>query len=98
MTTHAPAGNLQLYTAPRWMRRALCKDADPSLFHPEPGEDNGPRVDAAKRICSHCPVRRACLNWAFEKNDRFAVLGGTTPNQRTRMKNTLRRKLGRVRQ
>lgn len=78
------------YTAPRWMKRARCADADPALFFPEPGEDNTMKTDAAKRICRHCPVKARCLQWAFETGDRWAVLGETTPNQRTRLRERFR--------
>jgi WhiB family transcriptional regulator, redox-sensing transcriptional regulator len=91
------AETFQQYTAPGWMGKALCKDADPSLFHPEPGDDHDLRVEEAKRYCRHCPVRNRCLEWAFETGDRWGILGGTTPYQRTRMRNTaarLRRKFG----
>ncbi len=77
---------LQQYTAPRWMRRARCANSDPALFFPEPGDPgNAVKTNAAKRICRDCPVKALCLRWAFETEDRFAVLGGTTPYQRTRM-------------
>ena len=65
--------------SPPWMRWALCRDADPELFHPEPNKYTGPRVDEAKRICRHCPVRPACLRWAFETGDKWAILGGRPP-------------------
>jgi WhiB family transcriptional regulator, redox-sensing transcriptional regulator len=79
---------LQLITShtPKWMRRALCADADPSLFFPEPGEENTPRIREAISICNHCPVKVLCLNWAFDTEDRFAILGGKTANQRSRLR------------
>jgi WhiB family redox-sensing transcriptional regulator len=77
---------------PSWMKKARCKDADPTLFYPEPGEDNGPRVEAAIRICNDCPVQRQCLRWAFEIEDKWAVLGGKTANQRTRIATRVRKR------
>lgn len=78
---------------PKWMRWAQCADADPDLFYPEPGEDNTPKVKAAVRICRTCPVRGACLRWAFEterEGYRWGILGGKTANQRTRIANRVR--------
>lgn len=78
--------------SPAWMRKALCGDADPDLFYPEPGEDNTPKVQEAKRICARCPVRINCLLWAFQTEDRWAVLGGKTANQRIRIAHRVQRR------
>jgi len=37
---------------------------------------------AAKKVCFTCPVKTPCLEWALEVDDRYAVLGGTTPVER----------------
>lgn len=80
--------------SPAWMRRARCAEegSDPQLFFPEPGEeDSAVRTEAAQRVCKSCPVRTQCLMWAFETGDRWAILGGLTANQRTRVRGRVRR-------
>lgn len=51
---------------PEWRLRALCRDEDPELFFPvaERGPDAW-MIDEAKAICSVCPVRTECLEFAF---------------------------------
>lgn len=66
---------------PRWMRRALCTDSDPDLFFPEYGEPE--KVQAAQRICAHCPVSRLCLKYALDRREPYGIFGGKTPQQRT---------------
>jgi len=79
--------------SPQWMRQALCADADPDLFHSDPEDpDRVAKMDAARRVCAHCPVRAQCLSWAYQTDDRFAVLGGLSPNQRKRVRDRVRRK------
>lgn len=77
-----------------WMRQGLCTDFDPDLWFPDP-DDHPSRRQArtaqAQKICSHCPVRAACLRWAFETGDEWAVLGGRTANQRTRVRHRMER-------
>jgi WhiB family redox-sensing transcriptional regulator len=36
----------------------------------------------AKAVCRRCPLIFACLQFALETNDQFAILGGKTPNER----------------
>jgi hypothetical protein len=49
-----------------------CRDADPGLFFPGPGES----ADAAVAICAGCPVRAECLELAHANGERFGVWGG----------------------
>lgn len=81
--------------AQSWMRHALCADADPELFFPNPeltAEIRQARTEQAQRICARCPVRAHCLRWAYKMNDEWAILGGKTKNQRKRIKNRIARK------
>jgi WhiB family transcriptional regulator, redox-sensing transcriptional regulator len=66
-----------------WRVRAACRDADPELFFPEGVK--GPALEAvarAKRICSACPVRAYCLDWALSHRADFGVWGGRTEDER----------------
>jgi WhiB family transcriptional regulator, redox-sensing transcriptional regulator len=67
-----------------WMDSAKCRSIDPDLFHPgETGKWNARSVREALKVCGRCPVSIECLNWAFETEDTYAILGGTTPEMRS---------------
>lgn len=66
-----------------WRHRGACRDEDPELFFPT--GTSGParsQVKQAKRVCRRCPVQKTCLQWAIDSGDAWAVLGGTTPEER----------------
>lgn len=67
-----------------WRQRAACRDVtDPEVFFPI--GNTGPALDqieAAKRICRPCVVRRHCLNWALETNQDTGVWGGLSEDER----------------
>lgn len=64
-----------------WRDRAACRGIDPDIFYPVSDED----ADAAKGICSACPVREACLEYALANRERDGVWGGATERERRRM-------------
>lgn len=49
-----------------------CHNAEPDLFFSEKSED----IDAAKALCSGCPVREQCLDAALSRNEPCGVWGG----------------------
>jgi WhiB family transcriptional regulator, redox-sensing transcriptional regulator len=49
-----------------------CQSNDPELFFAESPRD----VEAAKRLCADCPVRRPCLAAARERREPWGVWGG----------------------
>jgi WhiB family redox-sensing transcriptional regulator len=49
-----------------------CRDSDPDLFFPGPGES----ADPAKAICAACRVRAECLALARANGERFGIWGG----------------------
>jgi WhiB family transcriptional regulator, redox-sensing transcriptional regulator len=71
-----------------WREEAACAETDPALFFTPPADEHETkvgkrdRIRAAKAICASCPVIRDCLMWATETDDRDAILGGTTPDER----------------
>jgi WhiB family redox-sensing transcriptional regulator len=68
-----------------WMDSANCRSTDPELFHPgETNKWNHASVRHALKICGKCPVSIDCLDWAFRTEDVYGILGGTTPEQRSR--------------
>lgn len=62
-----------------WRHQAECRDEDPELFFPHPGDTV--RAEAAKAICARCPVWDECLTWATEQHEE-GVWGGTTEDER----------------
>ena len=71
-----------------WRHQAACRDADPETFFPiDETKPNGPRVTAAKAICSGCPVRAQCLDYALGSGQRWGIWGGlTTPERRAELR------------
>jgi WhiB family redox-sensing transcriptional regulator len=82
-------GRLQL-TAERvlsWRSSAACSGLPHNIFFPS-AEANDAEVAYAKEICDSCQVADACLEFAFETNQRSGVWGGTSEEDRK----TLRRR------
>lgn len=66
-----------------WRARAACRDADPELFFPI--SDMGPaarQATEAKAVCTRCPVRAECLDYAIDAGLDHGVFGGTTERER----------------
>ena len=66
-----------------WVHSALCKDEDPELFFPL--GNSGPaafQVQEAKAVCSRCPVRLQCLEWAMATAQDSGVWGGLSEEER----------------
>lgn len=79
-TAHDPplSGGLVLGELPRWMHRARCADADPTMFWPIPGSSAEP----AKALCRTCPVIDRCLDYALCEELEYGIWGGTSENER----------------
>ncbi|MFD7983118.1 WhiB family transcriptional regulator [Kitasatospora indigofera] len=58
-----------------------CRDvADPDVFFPEVDDEVG--AARAKRICTGCPVRSACLALALASDEAHGIFGGLDPKER----------------
>lgn len=69
----------QLYGQPAgWMADAVCAQADPDAWFPEPYVV----PTLAKRVCSSCPVIMDCLEFALATDQRFGVWGGLSERER----------------
>jgi WhiB family redox-sensing transcriptional regulator len=73
-------------TAEGWQVAAACRGADASLFFApnyfeRRGEKDG-REAKAKAICSRCPVREPCLEYALEIREPHGVWGGLNEFER----------------
>ena len=64
-----------------WMACGRCRDMDPAIFFPS----DGIGVQAAQRICSDCPVRTPCLEYALVNRVDHGVWGGTSERERRRI-------------
>lgn len=67
---------------PAWQEQALCREVDPELFFVE----IGPAIEA-RQVCSLCPVRDECLDWALTfEADAHGIFGGVGPKARAQMR------------
>src|SRR5215211_3362955 len=69
---------------PEVLRQAACGNEDLELFYPDAGDTAAEQ--AAKAVCAACPVREPCLEMALATGDQHAILGGTTPEERGRLR------------
>ena len=70
-----------------WRVNAACRDTDPDLFFPI--GTTGPAIDqieSAKRVCFQCPAREACLEFALQTNQEAGVWGGTSEEERRKLR------------
>lgn len=64
-----------------WRQRAACRGIDPDVFYPATDEE----AAEAKAVCSVCPVRETCLEYALGHRERDGVWGGATERERRRL-------------
>lgn len=64
-----------------WMREALCRDYPPEHFFPS----DGVGVEVARRLCTQCPVKEPCLEYALIERIDHGVWGGTSERERRRI-------------
>jgi WhiB family redox-sensing transcriptional regulator len=43
-------------------------------------------LEMVKKICSECPVKNLCLEYALEQQEEFGIFGGLTPGERRRLR------------
>ena len=65
-----------------WIGRANCRGVSPDIFFPTRGEP----TDEAKAVCQGCAVRDECLESALINHDTHGVWGGTSENQRRKIR------------
>jgi WhiB family redox-sensing transcriptional regulator len=68
-----------------WQYDGACRDAEPAVFfHPEGerGAARRRRAEAAKAICSRCPVLVECRAHALRVREPYGVWGGLTEEER----------------
>jgi WhiB family redox-sensing transcriptional regulator len=67
-----------------WRQSATCRGLNPELFHPHRGDNE--EVRHAKAVCAGCPVIAACLDYAIRNREIIGIWGGTSENERKRMR------------
>lgn len=65
-----------------WVADAACLETDPEVFFPADGRTNM----AAKEVCSGCPARTDCLEFAMTHNERWGVFGGLSYAERVNLR------------
>jgi WhiB family redox-sensing transcriptional regulator len=69
-------------TAYQWPDDGACKGHTPDLWFPP----RGAASTKAKQICNSCPVKTECLTHAMQHGERFGIWGGTTEEERKRLR------------
>ncbi len=70
-----------------WRLNAACRDTDPDLFFPV--GTTGPALDqieAAKAVCRACDSQAACLEFALATNQESGIWGGTSEEERRKLR------------
>lgn len=68
----------------RWRLEAVCTDLSSEAFFLVGDDLEGMRK--AQEICATCPVKQECLEFAIGTNQTLGIWGGTTPNERRRLR------------
>lgn len=66
-----------------WQDKAKCKGMTSTFFKRKRG-DSSVQDARAKAICSECPVRKRCLDFAMKNEIRHGIWGGLLPTERLR--------------
>lgn len=70
-----------------WRPNAACRDIDPGLFFPLGRTGDAiEHIAAAKAVCGQCAVRAECLEFALKANQDEGIWGGTTEDERRRLR------------
>jgi WhiB family redox-sensing transcriptional regulator len=75
------------WDAEDWRQQAACRNTNPNLFFPV--GTTGPavaQIEAAKIVCSTCVTRAACLEFALATNQEAGVWGGTSEEERRKLR------------
>ena len=80
--------SLSLSAAPAdWRAESACRDTDPDLFFPV--GTTGPaieQIENAKAVCRQCDAQRDCLEFALATNQDSGIWGGTSEEERRKLR------------
>lgn len=72
-----------------WRYRSACRSSDPVLFFPVGSTGVAlEEIRAAVALCQTCPVQQQCLDFALDTNQEFGIWGGTSEEERRRLRTT----------
>ncbi|MGH3784747.1 MAG: WhiB family transcriptional regulator [Pseudonocardiaceae bacterium] len=89
LTSISPDDPPDEYVPGDWRHRAKCRDVDPELFFPHPGETQ--LLAEARAVCADCPVIIQCREWALDTGQVFGVWGGVSAHELRLMRAARRR-------
>jgi len=70
-----------------WRADAACQDTDPDLFFPV--GTTGPALEqiaTAQAVCRSCAVQHECLEFALMTNQDSGIWGGTSEEERRKLR------------
>ena len=67
-------------TAPDWRNAASCRGMGVETFYPLPNDQA--TIQRALAICSLCPVRMPCRQYALRHKEQHGIWGGLTEETR----------------
>lgn len=70
---------------PDWQKAGACHGKGTDLWFPPRGTPTA-KILEAKRICSDCPIKQQCLDYALWHGDRAGIWGGKTEKERRNLK------------
>ena len=75
------------WDAEDWRDRAACRDTEPDLFFPV-GTTGAAveQIEAAKAVCRSCDAMSPCLEFALATNQESGVWGGTSEEERRKLR------------
>jgi WhiB family redox-sensing transcriptional regulator len=70
-----------------WRTQAACRNIEPDLFFPLGRTREAlVHIEEAKAVCRGCPVHAECLEFALANNLEDGVWGGTSEDERRRLR------------
>ena len=69
-----------------WAQQGECRKPDVSQEWFFPERENSVVIPRAKAVCDRCPVKRPCLEEAVLDRSLEGIWGGTTDNERQRIR------------
>jgi len=70
-----------------WRDQSACRDTDPDLFFPVGTTGLAlDQIDAAKAVCGTCEAQSACLEFALATNQESGIWGGTSEEERRKLR------------